>query len=148
MKGFKVMENTNCIFCKIICGEIPSETLYEDENFRVILDIAPSAKGHAIVISKRHCTDLFSSDSATMSNALFVIAKVADAIKKALACDGINILQNNGKAAGQSIFHLHFHILPRYNDDNLTIPGKTLSYSDGEAAEIAEKIRQELASSL
>ena len=139
------MENKNCIFCKIISGKIPSETLYEDENFRVILDIAPAAKGHAVVLAKRHCTDLFSSDPATMSNALFVIAKVGDAIKKALACDGINILQNNGTAAGQTIFHLHFHILPRYNNDNLTIPGKTLSYKDGEAAEIAEKIRRELA---
>ncbi|MDE7298742.1 MAG: HIT family protein [Lachnospiraceae bacterium] len=138
------MKDENCIFCKIADGRIPSNTLYEDENFRVILDIAPAAKGHAIAIAKRHCSDLFSADPATMEGALPAIARVAEAMKKALSCDGINILQNNGEAAGQSVFHLHFHILPRRENDGFTIPWQTLSYNDGEAEALAAAIRAEL----
>ena len=131
----------NCIFCKIAEGQIPSNTLYEDDNFRVILDIAPAVKGHAIVLPKSHSADLLCVDPLTAERALTVISRVANAIKKALGCDGINILQNNGSAAGQSVFHLHFHIIPRYENDDFRIPWKTLSYADGEAAEIAAKIR-------
>lgn len=138
------MKDDNCIFCKITDGRIPSETIYEDEDFRVILDIAPAAKGHAIVLPKNHSSDLLSADPVTLSKALGVISRVAAAMKKALNCDGINILQNNGEAAGQSVFHLHFHILPRYQDDGLVIPWETLSYAEGEAAEIAAKIRAAL----
>lgn len=135
------MKDDNCIFCKLAAGDIPSTTLYEDEDFRVIMDIAPAVKGHAIVLPKQHMNDLLSVEEDTAKKALLVVSKVANAIKEALGCDGINILQNNGEAAGQTVFHLHFHILPRYEDDGFVIPWKQLSYGDGEAEAIAGKIR-------
>lgn len=135
------MNGSNCIFCKIISGQIPSATLYEDDLFRVILDVSPATKGHALVLPKRHLQDLFQLDGEESKQALSVISKVADAIKKTLSCDGINILQNNGAAAGQSVFHLHFHIIPRYEDDNVTIPWRSVSYEDGEANQLADKIK-------
>lgn len=138
------MKDDNCIFCKLAAGQIPSTTLYEDEDFRVIMDIAPAVKGHAIVLPKQHMNDLLSIEENTAKKALFVVSKMANAIKDALNCDGINILQNNGEAAGQSVFHLHFHILPRYKEDHFTIPWKTLSYEEGEAEAIAKKIRAAL----
>lgn len=138
------MKDNNCIFCKIAAGEIPSTTLYEDEAFRVIMDIAPAVKGHAIVLPKQHMKDLFEIEPDAAAKALPVISKTAGAVKDALSCDGVNILQNNGEAAGQSVFHLHFHILPRYANDNFVIPWKQLSYAEGEAEAIAEKIRARL----
>ena len=138
------MKDDNCIFCKLAAGQIPSTTLYEDEDFRVIMDIAPAVKGHAIVLPKQHMNDLLSIEENTAKKALFVVSKIANAIRDALNCDGINILQNNGEAAGQSVFHLHFHILPRYKEDHFTIPWKTLSYEEGEAEAIAKRIRAAL----
>ena len=138
------MKDDNCFFCKLAAGQFPSNTLYEDDDFRVILDIAPAAKGHAIAICKNHMPDLLSIEPNTAAKALTVLSRVARAMKTALGCDGINILQNNGEAAGQTVFHLHFHIIPRYTDDGLTIPGKTGSYAEGEAEEIAAKIRTAL----
>ncbi|MDE6875949.1 MAG: HIT family protein [Lachnospiraceae bacterium] len=135
------MKDDNCIFCKLAAGEIPSNTLYEDTDFRVIMDISPAVKGHAIVLPKQHMNDLLEVETDTAAKALFVVSKVANAVKDALGCDGINILQNNGEAAGQSIFHLHFHVLPRFHEDRFTIPWKPLSYAEGEAEEIAGKIR-------
>lgn len=135
------MKKEDCFFCKLAAGEFPSNTIYEDDDFRVILDIAPAAKGHAIAICKNHMPDLLSIEPDTAAKALPVLSTVARAMKKALGCDGINILQNNGEAAGQTVFHLHFHIIPRYTGDGLTIPGKSASYAEGEAEEIAAKIR-------
>ena len=138
------MINDNCIFCKLAAGIFPSNTLYEDEDFRVILDISPAVKGHAIAIPKKHMADLLSIEADTAAKALPVVSKTAAALKTVLNCDGINILQNNGEAAGQSVFHLHFHILPRYNQDGLTIPWTPVSYADGEAEELAKKVREAL----
>lgn len=138
------MRNDNCIFCKIAAGQIPSNTVYEDEDFRVILDIAPASKGHAIVLPKEHMADLLSADSNVTAKALPVIKKVANAIKTATGCEGVNILQNNGEAAGQTVFHLHFHIIPRVKGDNVIPSWNTLSYAENEAATIAENIRKEL----
>lgn len=135
------MKDNNCIFCKLAAGEIPSNTLYEDEDFRVIMDIAPAVKGHAIVLPKQHMNDLLTVEADTAKKALLVVSKTANAIKNALGCDGINVLQNNGEAAGQTVFHLHFHILPRYENDGFVIPWKQLSYGEGEAEALAEKIR-------
>lgn len=138
------MREDNCIFCKLAAGEIPSNTLYEDDDFRVIMDISPAVKGHAIVLPKQHMKDLLTVEKDTAAKALFIVSKAANAIKEALGCDGINILQNNGEAAGQTIFHLHFHILPRFQDDGFAIPWKPLSYGEGEAEAIAAKIRAAL----
>lgn len=137
------MDN-KCIFCRIIGNEIPSATLYEDEDFRVILDISPAAKGHTIIITKKHIENLFEMDSDTASKALVVATKVAKALKNELNCDGLNMLQNNGTAAGQSVFHFHIHLIPRYNNDSVNILWASGKYEDGEVLELAEAIRKRI----
>ena len=94
------MKKDDCIFCKIAAGEIPSATVYEDDDFRAILDLGPAAKGHTLVIPKSHSDNLLSVEPDTAAKALKVISKTANAIKEALGCDGINVVQNNGEAAG------------------------------------------------
>ncbi len=131
----------NCIFCKIIDGSIPSTVVYEDADFKAIMDISPAAKGHVLILPKKHCADLLSIDPDVASKALILASKIANAQKKAFNCDGINLLQNSGEAAWQSVFHLHIHLIPRYNDDNVMVPWEHLSYADGEAEEYAAKIR-------
>ena len=134
----------NCIFCKIIDGSIPSTVVYEDSDFKAIMDISPAAKGHVLILPKKHMPDLLAIDPDVASKVLKVASKIANAQKKALGCDGINMLQNSGEAAWQSVFHLHVHLIPRYKDDGVVIPWKTLSYADGEAEEYAAKIRAAL----
>jgi histidine triad (HIT) family protein len=131
---------SNCIFCKIIAGEIPSATVYEDEDFKVIMDIFPAAKGHAIILSKKHCANLFELDDDIAAKGLLVARKVAKAIQAELNCDGMNLLQNNGEAAGQTIFHFHMHLIPRYQGDQVKTTWTQGKYEDGEAAALAAAI--------
>lgn len=122
------MKDCNCIFCKIANGEIPSTTLYEDEDFRVILDLGPATRGHALLLPKEHFANLFELDDTLASKALVVAKKVAAKMKTALGADGFNLVQNNGEPAGQTVFHFHMHLIPRYVDDHAGIlwePGKT-----------------------
>ncbi|MBE5956156.1 MAG: HIT family protein [Lachnospiraceae bacterium] len=135
------MKKDDCIFCKIANGEIPSATVYEDELFRVILDIAPAVKGHALILPKEHYDNLWALGKEESERVMNLAAKVSEAQKKALGCDGINLLQNNGVAAGQTVFHFHMHLIPRYDDDKVTIPWNTLSYAEGEAAKVCETIK-------
>lgn len=134
------MKDSNCIFCKIAAGEIPSHTIYEDERFKVIFDISPATKGHAIIIPKNHAKDVFELSEEDASKIFVVAKKVASALNEVLPCDGFNILQNNGEIAGQTVFHLHVHLIPRYKDDNVV-----LSWKQGDPAkeldEIAEKVK-------
>jgi histidine triad (HIT) family protein len=136
--------NKNCIFCKIIGNEIPSSTIYEDDLFKVILDISPAAKGHAVLIPKKHFVNIYEIDEETSAKALSVAAKVARALRDELNCDGINILQNNGESAGQTVFHFHIHIIPRFNNDTVNTTWKQGSYEDGEASALAESIRKRI----
>ena len=122
------MKDCNCIFCKIANGEIPSTTLYEDEDFRVILDLGPATRGHALLLPKNHFANLFELDDETAQKAILVAKKMAGKMKDALGCDGVNVVQNNGEAAGQTVFHFHMHLIPRYENDNAGIlwePGET-----------------------
>ncbi len=112
---------SDCIFCKISAGEIPSATLYEDDNFRVIFDVGPASKGHALILPKKHFDDVFSMDEETASKVFVVASKVAKAMKKVLNFDGMNIVQNNGTIAGQTVFHFHMHLIPRYKGDSVNI---------------------------
>ncbi len=112
---------SDCIFCKIAKGEIPSTTLFEDEKVKVIFDISPATLGHALVIPKTHAENVFEIEDELLAHAHIVAKKVATALQKATGCKGINILQNNGEVAGQSVFHLHIHIIPRYDDDDAHI---------------------------
>jgi histidine triad (HIT) family protein len=134
----------NCIFCKIIAEEIPSATVYEDDDFKVIMDIFPAAKGHTIILPKKHSTNLFELDEDTATKALMVARKVASAMQAELNCEGINLLQNNGEVAGQTIFHFHIHLIPRFRGDQVQIPWVQGSYLEGEAASIAAAIAARL----
>lgn len=107
----------NCIFCKIANGEIPSNTIYEDDNFRVILDNGPATKGHALVLPKQHYENLFELPEDVAAGAMKVAKKVAATMKEKLSCDGLNLIQNNGECAGQSVMHFHLHVIPRYRND-------------------------------
>lgn len=120
---------SDCIFCKISNGEIPSYTVYEDNDFRVILDIAPAGKGHCLIIPKRHGADMFELSDEVLAKAYVLAKKIGCAVKKAVNADGINIIQNNGAAAGQSVSHFHIHVVPRKNGDGvaLNVSGNTLS---------------------
>ena len=122
------MKDCNCIFCKIANGEIPSTTLYEDEDFRVILDLGPATRGHALLLPKNHFANLFELDDETAQKAILVAKKIAGKMTDALGADGFNLVQNNGEAAGQTVFHFHMHLIPRYENDNAGIlwePGET-----------------------
>ena len=121
------MNKDVCIFCKIANGEIPSATVYEDSICRVILDVNPANKGHALIIPKEHFDNIYSMDAETAAKIFTIATEVAKAQKAELNPDGLNILQNNGEAAGQTVFHFHMHLVPRYIKDNVTmtwIPGK------------------------
>lgn len=113
------MRDDNCIFCKIANGEIPSATLYEDEEFRVILDLGPASKGHALILPKNHYRNLYDIDEATASKAICLAKKMITKMTDVLGCDGYNIVQNNEEAAGQTVFHFHMHLIPRYKNDNV-----------------------------
>lgn len=113
-----------CIFCKIANGEIPSTTLYEDNDFRVILDVNPASKGHTLILPKKHAENLYDLPDETASKALVLAKNMASKIEKALECDGLNLVQNNGETAGQTVFHFHMHIIPRYKNDSVKLGWK------------------------
>ena len=121
------MKKEDCIFCKIANGEIPSKTIYEDEYFRVILDLGPATKGHALVIPKEHADNLYELPEELAEKVLPVAKRVAAVMRQKLQCDGLNLVQNNGETAGQTVMHFHLHMIPRYENDGQQIewvPGK------------------------
>ena len=121
------MKKDNCIFCKIANGEIPSKTLYEDRNFRVILDLGPATKGHALILPREHAENLYDLPRESASEVMVLAQKMAATLVEKLRCDGLNLVQNNGEAAGQTVRHFHLHLIPRYIDDGQSInwkPGK------------------------
>ena len=130
----------NCIFCKIAAGEIPSNTIYEDDSFRVILDLGPATRGHALVLPKNHYADLFEIPEDVLADAAKVAKKVAGTMKEKLSCDGLNLVQNNGETAGQTVMHFHLHIIPRYKDDGQHILWKPTSPSAEELTAIKDTI--------
>lgn len=138
MKNINVMPN--CIFCKIISGDIPSSVLYEDEDFKAIMDISPASKGHVIILTKLHFANIFELGDDVAGKVLILARKIASAMKEELDCEGINLLQNNGEAAGQTVFHIHFHLIPRYKDDSVHLTWTSGKYEDGEALELAKRI--------
>ncbi len=131
---------TDCIFCKIIKGEIPSAKVYEDDKVMAFLDIQPVNEGHTLVVPKRHHEDLFDLPEEFLSSGLGAIKKIATAVKKAVDADGINIGMNNGRAAGQAVFHAHFHVIPRFKNDRLK-EWKRKSYQEGEIEAAARRIK-------
>ena len=135
------MKNENCIFCKIAAGEIPSATIYEDDDFRVILDIEPASKGHALILPKEHYANLYELPEELASKVLIVAKKVIASMTEIVGCDGYNVLQNNGEVAGQTVFHFHMHLIPRYKDDDVTIGWKPGKLTDVLKEQILSKMK-------
>ena len=137
------MRDSNCIFCKISGGEIPSKTIYEDEEFRVILDISPASKGHALIIHKEHYANLYEMPEDAAGRVMILAKKLAGHMTERLKCDGFNIVQNNGETAGQTVSHFHMHLIPRYagdgNQDKLC--WNHLELSQEELDEIWQKLK-------
>ena len=129
----------DCIFCAIAAGEIPSFKVYEDDLALAYLDINPFSKGHTLVIPKAHAAGLLDADDKLLSELVLRVKKVAAHVKEALGCDGFNILQNNGEAAGQTVRHIHFHIVPRWNGDPLAFENSKGDMDELKA--LAERIR-------
>ena len=134
----------NCIFCKIANGEIPAATLYEDENFRVILDLGPASKGHALILPKSHAANIYELSDEMAAKAMILAKKMATAMTAALKCDGFNIVQNNGECAGQTVFHFHMHLIPRYKGDQVGITWLPGELSDADKEEILLKVKEQL----
>ena len=134
------MRKENCIFCKIAAGEIPSATLYEDEDFRVILDIEPASKGHALILPKDHYTDLYELPDELAAKVFVLARKMVTALRDVLECDGYNVVQNNGEVAGQTVFHFHMHLIPRYKGDTVKIGWKQGKLTDEVKEEIIKKL--------
>ncbi len=135
------MKNENCIFCKIAAGDIPSATIYEDDDFRVILDIEPASKGHALILPKEHYANLYELPDELAAKALVVAKKVISKMTDIVGCDGYNVLQNNGETAGQTVFHFHMHLIPRYEKDDVTISWKQGTITEELKEEIVSKMR-------
>lgn len=135
------MKDNNCIFCKIANGEIPSRTIEENDMFKVVLDVGPATKGHALILPKDHYRNLFDLPEETTAEVIKMAKKIAGKMKDKLNCDGVNIVQNNEEAAGQTVFHFHMHVIPRYKDDGQVIGWKPGQPSGEELDAIAETLK-------
>lgn len=130
----------NCVFCKIVAGEIPAAKVYEDEDTLAFLDIRPINQGHTLLITKRHFPNFLETPAEVISSLIPKLQKVARAVKKGTDADGVNISVNNDRAAGQLVFHTHFHIIPRFFDDGLKHWGQR-QYNNGEIEKVAANIK-------
>ncbi|MFR5601815.1 MAG: HIT family protein [Lachnospiraceae bacterium] len=138
------MKDQPCIFCRIAGGEIPSATIYEDEDFRVILDLGPASKGHALILPKEHYEDVCSLEEGIAAKVLPLAARIGGAMKQALGCSGFNLVQNNGVSAGQTVFHFHMHIIPRYDGGPDMVTWKPGEVSQDDLKQISEEIKTAL----
>lgn len=135
------MRDENCIFCKIAAGEIPSATLYEDDDFRVILDLGPASKGHALILPKEHYRNLYDIEDETLAKAALLAKKMVKKLTDVLGCDGYNIVQNNEPCAGQTVFHFHMHLIPRYEGDKVGLGWHMGELTDEVKEEILGKMK-------
>ena len=130
------MKKDDCIFCKIANGEIPTNSIYEDEKFRVILDMGPATKGHALILPKEHYANLYELPEDWAAEAMVLAKRMAGSMTEKLGCDGFNLVQNNNPCAGQTVFHFHLHLIPRYENDGQEILWNPTSPSAEELKEI------------
>jgi len=131
---------TDCVFCKIIAKELPSYCIYEDELFKVILDINPSSTGHSLILTKAHFENIYELGEKEASNIMSVALKISKNLKEALNCDGLNILQNNGAEAGQVVNHYHMHLIPRYKNDGIKIKWTMEKPTEEDFREVMKKL--------
>ena len=134
----------DCIFCKIIAGEIPSFKLYEDDATFAFMDINPANEGHALVVPKDHAKDVYAISDDSIAHTVITAKKVAGAVEKTLSPGGVNLVQCNGPAAGQSVFHFHMHVLPRREGDDLKLNWGLEPGDMDVIGKLAEKIKATL----
>lgn len=135
------MRDKDCIFCKIAAGEIPSATIYEDDDFRVILDLGPATRGHALILPKEHFRNLYDIDEEVAAKAMKLAKKMVKKMTDVLHCSGYNVVQNNEECAGQTVFHFHMHLIPRYEGDHAGIDWKPGELTDEVKNDILEKLK-------
>ena len=128
----------DCIFCKLANGDIPTNSIYEDERFNVILDLGPATKGHALILPKDHADNLFELPDDTAAEAMKLAKKLGSKLVEKLGAQGLNLVQNNGEVAGQTVKHFHLHLIPRYDGDGQSILWKPTSPSSEELASVKE----------
>ncbi len=131
----------DCIFCKLANGIIPTNAIYEDEDFKVILDASPATKGHALILPKEHYANIYEISDETAAKVLPLAKKLAAHMTEKLGCDGFNIVQNNGEIAGQTVFHFHMHLIPRYKGGTPMIGWAHETFSDEEMVKIRELLQ-------
>ena len=130
------MKKDDCIFCKLANGVIPTNSLYEDDVVKVIFDAGPASSGHVLILPKEHFDNVYSLADDTAAHIFQVAVKVAKALKEGLNLEGLNIVQNNGEIAGQTVFHFHMHIIPRYRGDTVNVGWKPGEVTDEEIEKI------------
>ncbi|MCK6485296.1 MAG: HIT family protein [Phycisphaerae bacterium] len=136
--------SSDCIFCKIASGAIPSASVHEDADCLAFLDIAPLSEGHTLLIPKRHVARIEEMSGEDVARLTRHLPRLAEAIRSAVGATGLNILQNNGRESGQAVFHVHFHLIPRRADDGLGYRWNAGKYAEGRAEQIRAAIRSRL----
>ena len=136
------MKNSDCIFCKIANGEISTTAIYEDDDFKVFMDAGPATLGHVLVVPKDHYKNIFEMPEEYLAKAIIVAKKVGTELKDALQADGLNIVQNNGEVAGQTVDHFHIHLIPRYREDGQTIGWKPGKLDDNMISKVKESMKK------
>lgn len=134
------MRDDNCIFCKLAGGDIPTNSIYEDDAYKVILDMSPATKGHALILPKDHYKNIYEMPEDKVAEAFALAKRMAVSMTDKLGAEGFNIVQNNNEVAGQTVFHLHIHLIPRYADDGQKIGWNPTSPSADELTEIKDML--------
>jgi histidine triad (HIT) family protein len=132
---------SDCIFCKILAGELPSQIIDEDDKTVAFMDISPATRGHALVIPRRHTRDLLEIGEEDLQATIVAAQRLARRVKERLEADGVNLINSCGSAAWQTVFHFHIHVIPRYDDDPLRLPWKPQPGDSEEIAATAERLR-------
>ena len=133
----------DCVFCKIVRGELPANKIYDDNDAVAFMDIGPIVKGHLLVVPKAHYAHLLETPAEVLAKLIVIVQKIAAAQKKALQADGVNIVQSNGRAAGQVVDHIHFHVIPRFASDGHHWNWKPRQYADNaEMRAFGDKIKE------
>ena len=136
------MNPDECLFCKIAKGEVPSKKVYEDENAIAFLDINPANRGHCLVVPKKHSENIYDIDDNTLEKVIIIAKNLSKLIKEKLECNGVNLVQNNERHAGQIVNHFHIHIIPRYENDNVVITYQRVQLSDADFEDVRKKLSE------
>lgn len=135
------MKDDNCIFCKLANGIIPTNKIYEDDDFTVIMDASPATKGHALILPKEHYKNLYEMPDELLAKVMPLAKKLATHMTEVLHCDGFNIVQNNNEIAGQTVFHFHVHLIPRYEGGTKILGWNHQSFTDEEMTQIRDSLK-------